>query len=107
MKKRLLILITLLLGYLMFVPNLALADFIDNSAVTIDGDSITVRSLPEIKKLLPNADSDAAVGRNPAQGILAFQAIKDSGRLKNVVVFELGTNGPLSSSEIDSVLHIA
>lgn len=71
----------------------------NGSNVFIIGDSITVRSEAEIKKLLPEAQIDAMVGRNWSQG---YEILKNTPEKRKILVFALGSNNT-SGINIDSV----
>ena len=78
----------------------------DGSDVTIIGDSITVGSEEEIKKLLPKADVHAQVSKqfydgtsdNPG-GIEILNDLKNNDKLRDVLVFALGTNSNGTTEE--------
>ncbi len=105
-KYLLIIILSLLCFTVMLGTGQVYADS-NNTAITIIGDSITVRSTPDLKQLLPNADINAQVGRQWETGIGVLQQIKNSGNLKNILVFALGTNGPITSADVETVLNIA
>ena len=107
--------------WLAFAQNIGTADgsgnstnVIDGGNVTIIGDSITVGSESAIKALLPNADIYAQVSKqfytgttdNPG-GITILKELADSDKLRDVVVYALGTNSSITSNQAKEVVDIA
>lgn len=72
------------------------------SNVFIIGDSITVRSETEIKKLLPEVQIDALVGRNWNQG---YEILKNTSNKRKILVFALGSNNT-SGVNIDNIKEV-
>ncbi len=79
----------------------------DGSNVTWIGDSISVRSESEIKKLLPKVDLDAKVGRTAQQGLDILKQLKKDDKLRNIVVFALGSNGSIDEKLAQEVIDTA
>ncbi len=77
-----------------------------DNALTVIGDSISLRSQADIKTALPNASVDGVVGRQWSAGVPILQQVKNSGQLKPTIAFLLGTNGPITQADIQSVLSI-
>lgn len=75
--------------------------------VTVIGDSISVRSTPDLQKDLPGVSIDAVVGRQltTAPGLVRQHA----GALGtgSVLVIELGTNGVGGASELNAAIDAA
>lgn len=60
------------------------------------GDSVMLGSATTIRRVLPDCFIDAAVSRHVGDGLEAAQQMDWQGRLGNIVIIALGTNGPLS-----------
>ena len=75
--------------------------------LTAIGDSIMVDATPNLRARFPGLTVDAVAGRQVAVGIAAMQALAYSGRLGDVVVIALGTNGAFSSSQLDRIVALA
>src|SRR5713101_1595688 len=56
---------------------------------------------------LPGLTADAVAGRQVVNGILALQSLAASGRLGDIVVIALGTNGPFSPGQLDRIVALA
>jgi len=67
--------------------------------VTMIGDSIMVGTSPDILELMPEAYIDALSSRNVCEGFEVAQKLQAEGKLGDVVVVALGTNGPLLDYE--------
>ncbi|MGE0228342.1 MAG: acyltransferase family protein [Dehalococcoidia bacterium] len=70
------------------------------------GDSVMLGAAYEMARVLGSVDVDAAVGRqmNTMLGILASR--KDAGTLADVVVIQVGNNGPISSEQFDQMMEL-
>ena len=83
----------------------------NGSNVTIIGDSITNGAKAAILEVLPKAeivaqDSKQFAGGaadNPS-GIEIAQQLKSNGKLRQIVIFALGTNGTVTKNDIDAAL---
>lgn len=88
---------------------------IEGSKITIIGDSITVGAKDTFEKEIPGADIYAQVKKlfsgtvsDNKTGTEILEELSNSGQLRNVVVFALGTNqGSLTQADIDKVLELA
>ena len=87
----------------------------DGSDVTIIGDSITVGSEADIRKLLPRADIHAQVNKqfyngtsdNPG-GFEILQDLVKNNSLRNILVYALGTNsGGVTETQVKEVVALA
>jgi len=56
---------------------------------------------------IPNLDLDAKVGMQVLDAIQILQTRLDSGSLRQVVVVDIGNNGPMSTVEFDRIMQIA
>lgn len=76
----------------------------DVSAV---GDSVMLASLPELTEKLPDITVDAAVSRSMSAGIDVVTELAGQQELRNVLLVGLGTNGPVSPEELQSMRQAA
>lgn len=77
----------------------------DKQHVTAIGDSIMVDVEPFLKKQFSNVVVDAKVGRQMNEATGTIQQLKKTGKLGNIVIIELGTNGPFSIKQLTSMLN--
>ncbi len=75
--------------------------------VTAVGDSIMLDIQPELTTDLPDVTVDGLVSRQFEAGIGVVQADRAAGTLGRVLVVELGTNGTVTSSDVDSMMQAA
>ncbi|QYF75487.1 acyltransferase family protein [Cryobacterium sp. PAMC25264] len=75
------------------------------STITAVGDSVMLASAAELQAEFPGIAIDAQVSRgmDAAPEILAAQ--RDAGTLRPVVVVGLGTNGPITASELADIMR--
>jgi hypothetical protein len=71
------------------------------------GDSLMIDIQPYLEADLPGVDVDGMVSRQFEAGIAVVQAARAAGTLGNVLVVELGTNGTVTSSDIDAMMQAA
>ncbi len=67
--------------------------------ITMIGDSVMLGSSSAISEIMPDAHIDAAVSRNVCEGAEVAQKLQQEGKLSDIVVVALGTNGPLLEYE--------
>ena len=72
---------------------------VDLSGVACIGDSVMLSAAGDLQKVLPGCAVDAEVSRYVGGGIEAAEQLAAQGRLGNVVVVSLGTNGPIADGE--------
>lgn len=72
--------------------------------VTAIGDSVLLDVAPELDRLLPGILIDGKIGRQMTQAQAIVNSLKEQGRLGNIVVIELGTNGAFSQEELNFLL---
>ncbi|GMA51201.1 acyltransferase [Alicyclobacillus contaminans] len=75
-----------------------------NLRVSAVGDSIMVDVTPNLQKLVPGIVIDGKVGRQLYQAPPVLAQWRADGKLGNIVVIELGTNGPFSQQQMTSLL---
>ena len=68
------------------------------------GDSVMLGASTELRRLIPGIEIDAVVGRQASTGIDILRARAAQGDIPDVVIFGLGTNGPLTSGLIDEAM---
>lgn len=66
--------------------------------VTAIGDSVMLGAVPNIKKAVPGCTVDAKVSRQVVKGTEIAKQLNKKGKLGNIVVIALGTNGPFKQS---------
>jgi hypothetical protein len=74
--------------------------------VTAVGDSIMVDYRDPLTADVPGIMVDAAVGRQWAEGESVLGSMKTEGRLGDEVVVGLGTNGPITDADFDTMMSI-
>ena len=74
--------------------------------VTAVGDSVMLDYQPDLDNDIPGIDVQAAVSRQWYTGEDILQQLKSDGQLGAVVVVGLGTNGPITSADFDSMMSI-
>lgn len=72
---------------------------IDLSGAVCIGDSVMLGSSGRIREVLPACYVDAEVSRYVGGGLEAAKAFESQGKLGNLVVIALGTNGPIAGYE--------
>lgn len=85
-------------------------DKVDNSIEAEDytfiGDSVMKMGEPYIKEIFKDANIDAKVSRQFTDLPKVLEALKDSKKLKNVVVIHLGTNGVINKESFESSMKL-
>ena len=85
-------------------------DKIDNSIEAEDytfiGDSVMKMGEPYIKEIFKDANIDAKVSRQFTDLPKVLEALKDSKKLKNIVVIHLGTNGVINKESFESSMKL-
>ena len=71
---------------------------IKNEKITIIGDSVLLGASAELKKINPNIIIDAKVSRQVSQAKDIVKNLEREGKLGDIVVIALGTNGTFSTS---------
>jgi hypothetical protein len=74
--------------------------------VTAVGDSVMLDYQDPLKTSIPGIEVDAAVSRQWTDGEAVLQQMKAGGQLGSLVIVGLGTNGPITSSDFDSMMAI-
>jgi hypothetical protein len=74
--------------------------------VTAVGDSVMVAYKDPLKADVPGVNVDAVVGRQWGEGESILQGMKTAGQLGSAVIVGLGTNGPITASDFDTMMSI-
>lgn len=73
--------------------------------VTAIGDSIMIDATPYLRQLLPGIVVSAHIGRQFIEAPQVISQLKNQGLLGKYVIIELGTNGPFTVGQMDSLIH--
>jgi len=76
-------------------------------SVTAVGDSIMLDIQPYLQADIPGVQVDGLVSRQFETGIGIVQADRAAGTLGSILVVELGTNGSVTSADIDAMMQAA
>ena len=74
--------------------------------VTAVGDSVMLDYQDPLKTLIPGINVEAAVSRQWSDGEQILQTLKADGQLGGDVIVGLGTNGPITDADFDSMMTI-
>ncbi len=74
--------------------------------VTAVGDSVMLDYQDPLQTDIPGVSVDASVSRQWSEGESIFQGLKASGQLGSEVIVALGTNGPISDADFDTMMEI-
>lgn len=74
--------------------------------VTFVGDSILLGAAAPLTEVFPQSVIDGKVGRQLSQSADVVQSLLDSGSMNDVVVIVLGSNGPFTEDQLDSLLQM-
>lgn len=85
------------------VPAQQPASIPEETKVTAIGDSIMIDIDPYLKQLIPEIVVDGKVGRQLIQTPAEISYLKSIGKLGDVVVIQLGTNGPFTWSQLQNL----
>ena len=80
------------------------APLTDPASVTCVGDSVMLGALPALQQLMPGCVVDAQESRQAGQALSILQSLDAQGKLGQVVVIGLGTNGPFTQTFGQSVI---
>jgi peptidoglycan/LPS O-acetylase OafA/YrhL/lysophospholipase L1-like esterase len=75
-----------------------------DTSVTAIGDSVMLMVAPYLKKEFPNIVIDAKVGRQMKDASSVIERLESAGKLGDIVIIELGTNGPFAKNQLVSLL---
>jgi hypothetical protein len=74
--------------------------------VTAVGDSVMLDYQDPLKTSIPGVNVDASVSRQWSAGESILQTMKADGQLGGDVIVGLGTNGPITGSDVDNLMAI-
>ena len=74
--------------------------------VTGLGDSVLLEAKAELERRLPDAQIDAEVARQFKELLALAKAYRDSGRLGQEVILQLGNNGPVTAGQFDEIMEV-
>ena len=78
---------------------------VTGSSVFAVGDSVMLASAVQLAAALPGISIDAQVSRQVSAGLSIVRHLAASGRLRRVVVFALGTNGPFTAQQMRQLVR--
>ena len=70
------------------------------------GDSVMLGAANELRRVIKNVGVDAAVSRQVSAGIGVLTSYRNSGRLGDVVVIHLGSNGTFTAKQFDQIMGV-
>lgn len=73
--------------------------------ITAIGDSVLVGVAPYVKELVPEINIDGKVSRQMSEAKDVAAQLDSEEKLGNIVIVELGTNGPFSSEKLEELLN--
>lgn len=79
---------------------------VSGKGVTIIGDSVLLAVEPYLEKRLPGAVLDGKVGRQLSHAGDTVEALEKTGKLGDIVILELGTNGTFSDKSLTYLLDL-
>jgi peptidoglycan/LPS O-acetylase OafA/YrhL len=78
---------------------------LENRAVTVIGDSVMIDVTPHLEEAFKKVEVDAKIGRQFREAEEIVQQKKGSGSLGEIVIIELGANGPLSDKKMAALIE--
>jgi peptidoglycan/LPS O-acetylase OafA/YrhL len=77
----------------------------ENRPVTVIGDSVMIDVTPHLEQTFTKVDVDAKIGRQFSEAEDIVQQKKNTGSLGEIVIIELGANGPLADKKLASLIE--
>jgi hypothetical protein len=74
--------------------------------ITAVGDLVMLDAAPDLESDIPGIVADAVVSRQWSDGEGVLEQRKATGQLGTIVVVDLGTNGPITTSDFDVMMTI-
>jgi peptidoglycan/LPS O-acetylase OafA/YrhL len=74
--------------------------------VTGLGDSVLLEAKATLEQRLPDASIDAVVGRQFKELLAEATMLRDTGKLGQEVILQLGNNGPVTGSQFDDIMEV-
>jgi peptidoglycan/LPS O-acetylase OafA/YrhL len=78
---------------------------LENRSITVIGDSVMIDVTPHLKEAFKKVEVDAKIGRQFREAEEIVQQKKSSGSLGEIVIIELGANGPLSDKKMAALIE--
>jgi peptidoglycan/LPS O-acetylase OafA/YrhL/lysophospholipase L1-like esterase len=75
-------------------------------SVTAIGDSVMVDAQNALRAQIPGIYVDATVGRHTSGAVPLLRSLRNQGRLGDVVVIHLGTNGAFTTANFDAIMQV-
>lgn len=75
--------------------------------ITMIGDSVSLRAVDTFTQTFPHGHIDAAMNRQFAAGVDVYHTLLDQDFAGRIAVFALGTNGPISPDDLNSLIDMA
>ena len=70
------------------------------------GDSVLLEAKAQLERRLPDASIDGEVGRQFKELLGVARSRRASGQLGQVVILQLGNNGPVTASQFDDIMDV-
>ena len=77
---------------------------IKGDEITVIGDSIMIDTEPVLQKRLPGIVIDAKIGRQMHQARDVISRLQKEGKLRKMVIIELGSNGSFTAEQLTKIL---
>ncbi len=87
-------------------PSTTTVTVLPQSRVTGLGDSVLLEAKAELESRLPDASINAVVSRQFKELLAVARSMRDTGQLGEVVILQLGNNGPVTSSQFDEIMDV-
>lgn len=84
-------------------PEPPLEQITEETKVTAIGDSVMINLEPYLRQLIPGIFIDGRVGRQLIQTVPEISNLKLNGNLGNVIIIQLGTNGPFTLDQLQAL----
>jgi peptidoglycan/LPS O-acetylase OafA/YrhL len=78
---------------------------LEKRSVTVIGDSVMIDVTPHLEQAFNKVDVDAKIGRQFREAEEIVQQKKSSGSLGEIIIIELGANGPLSDKKMAALIE--
>ena len=88
------------------VPAVTTPTTLPKALVTGLGDSVLLEAKATLESRLPSASIDAVVGRQFKELLAEATMLRDSGKLGDEVILQMGNNGPVTGSQFDDIMDV-
>jgi hypothetical protein len=86
------------------IPTTTVPPGADGGNVLVVGDSVMLGASPAMQRRLPAIDIDAVVGRQLRDAADLMADLRSAGRMRPVVVLQLGNNGSATGGQLDEMM---